>query len=451
MVDYADDGLDWYRNLVGQQGPYPSSSDPAGQAGTMPGGMDRSAASGQGPYMGYRAQQNPFPAQLQPPAQPSLMQRFLTSINPISSAEAAPAPQMAPQPTPGTTLNTNPVTAEAPLSISGEFPHLAGAPAQPPPSLSTEFPHLGNQPLRAPAPAPAPEAAPSSGVAGGGLAAVAPASLINLGTASGNQRVREILKRANPDLSDQDIKDWAAQQLRTGGAPPSSSAGPSIPTPFINAGVDPRTLTRTQDQRPPPVPPTIFGGPPGPPPPIVQAPIPVGQPRLAPHPARAGRAGQQPIGALADPSVGGAGGAAPSPGEYFATTGNARGASWTPGGFASPPAQHFQTPLTPMFGPGQWIGGGQPTAAAPQGGGNARGGGYDVGGMFANLPNDAFNGAGGGNTQGGGYDVGNLFANLPNDVFNGAGGGGGRIATAQVPRRARIAGYPAGTGYAGGL
>jgi hypothetical protein len=227
--------------------------------------------------------------------------------------------------------------------------------------------------------------------------------MINQGMASGNQRVQELLKRSNPDLSDQDIKDWAAQQLKTGGAPPTSSAGPSIPTPFINAGADPRTLTRSQGERPPPVPPTMFGDPPMPPSrPDVQAPIPVGQPHLGGHPARAGSARQQPIGALADPSIaGGAAAAAPSPGEYFATTGNARGASWTPGGFASPPAQHFQTPLTPMFGPGQWIGGGAaaPGPAAPQTVGRGTPGGYNVGGLFRNLPNDAFNGAGGGNAR----------------------------------------------------
>jgi hypothetical protein len=102
---------------------------------------------------------------------------------------------------------------------------------------------------------------------------------------------------------------------------------------------------------------------------------------------------------MADPSVSG-GAAPPSPGEYFATTGNARGASWTPGGFASPPAQHFQTPLTPMFGPGQWIGGPQPGPAAPQVVGRGvpqGGGGYNVGGIFNNLPNNTFD-----NSQGGG-------------------------------------------------
>jgi hypothetical protein len=135
-----------------------------------------------------------------------------------------------------------------------------------------------------------------------------------------------------------------------------------------------------------------------------------------------GGANNAPRGALADLNAA----QPPSPGEYFATTGNARTPVWQPGGFASPPAQHFQTPLTPMFGPGQWIGGAQPGPAAPQVvGRGAPQGSYNVGGIFQNLPNNVFNGAG---------------AAAPT-----------RVARAPVIQRRVVGGYPPGTGYAGGL
>jgi hypothetical protein len=59
MADgYADDGLDWYRQLIAG-GP----NDPSGSAGNLPGSgvSGYPQASGSGPYMGYPATQNPFP------------------------------------------------------------------------------------------------------------------------------------------------------------------------------------------------------------------------------------------------------------------------------------------------------------------------------------------------------------------------------------------------------
>jgi hypothetical protein len=222
-------------------------------------------------------------------------------------------------------------------------------------------------------------AAPSGGWGSAlrtGLEAVLPASTLLQGLASGNKGIRDIQQRAAAE------RDAAAYPDSTTypQTQPQPQRAPLPPTPSVT---------------------TLFGDPPlppvRPPPPVVQAPIPVGQPHLGGHPAHAGAARQQPVGALGDTSVTGA--APPSPGEYFATTGNARGASWTPGGFASPPAQHFQTPLTPMFGPGQWIGGPAQAAApagraAPQTVGQGAPGGYNVAGLFANLPNNTFNNSG---------------------------------------------------------
>jgi hypothetical protein len=408
MADgYADDGLDWYRQFVAG-GP----NDPYGSAGNLPGSGPSGypQASGRGPYMGYQALQNPFPAQPQVAApQQSLMQRLLNSINPISSAQAAEvAPAPAPATTPGITLTHNPVTssegaAEATPMLDEILRQHANA-----------TPNLDKAIEATPKPGAAPEsaAAPESSAVSGGLAAVAPAATLLSGLESGNAGIRRIQQEA------------ARQRAIAASADTPTST--TLPTGLPQVQPQPQP----QPQRAPPVPPasTIFGGPPGPPPPIVQAPIPTGQPHMGGHPAYAGAARRQPVGALADSSVTG-GAAAPSPGEYFATTGNARGASWTPGGFASPPAQHFQTPLTPMFGPGQWIGGPQPGPAAPQVvGRGAPQGGYNVGGLFANLPNDVFNGAGGG-------------AQAPT-----------RVARAPVMRRQpMIQDYPPGTGYAGGL
>jgi hypothetical protein len=132
-----------------------------------------------------------------------------------------------------------------------------------------------------------------------------------------------------------------------------------------------------------------------------------------------------------------------NPGEYFATTGNARTPTFQPGGFASPPAQHFQTPLTPMFGPGQWIGG-QQAAQAPQ---PNRGG--------IPLSSSAFQGGGGippsATAQAPpqqGYNVNGIFNNLPNDAFGGgySSGRGGRAAPAYAVRRPPIAGGLSGVG-----
>jgi hypothetical protein len=86
-----------------------------------------------------------------------------------------------------------------------------------------------------------------------------------------------------------------------------------------------------------------------------------------------------------------------------------------------------------MFGPGQWVGGAQP--AAPSGGGG-RGG-----QAAAPAPSS-------------GYNVGGIFQNLPNNWFDQS-GQGGRVMAAPMQRRrsvnAQAGYYPAGAGYAGGL
>jgi hypothetical protein len=459
MADgYADDGLDWYRQLVAG-GP----NDPYGSAGNLPGSgvSGYPQASGSGPYMGYRAQQNPFPGQpTSPQARPSSWwSNLLGAVNPISSAEAAPAPQPAPQSAPGTTLNSSPLNTEAPLSISSEFPHLSSQPlsgASASPSISSEFPHLSSQPLRTPEAPPRPTTAERGSFAPGTFKYGSPiGAATSAATLANNPTQAQVEERINNPLTVSEAGNniwtnltghpWG--QPAPAGAPPSSKAAPPIPTPFINAQPDPTTLTRSEGERPPPISPTIFGEPPGPP----QRQPPDRAPPIPPQPtfhARGGRAGA-PVGALGDPSVagGGGGGAAPpSPGEYFATTGNARGASWTPGGFASPPAQHFQTPLTPMFGPGQWIGGPQPGPAAPQAVGRGQaapqgGGGYNVGGIFNNLPNNTFDNSGAG--RGGPVQLTRLAQAPPTNA---------PIRTARARRPLMdTGGFAPGTGYIGGL
>jgi hypothetical protein len=158
----------------------------------------------------------------------------------------------------------------------------------------------------------------------------------------------------------------------------------------------PQQTTKTPVIAPPIDPPPPFGqAPPNPNylPPFNRGPIP---PYLS-HPGARAPSIQQRPGDVAPPAPSIVD-LRPQPprGEYFATTGNARTPVWQPGGFTSPPAPHFQTPLTPMFGPGQWIGGQpqqqqQQQQQAPSAGRSSGMSGYNVNEIFNNLPNDAFN------------------------------------------------------------
>lgn len=129
--------------------------------------------------------------------------------------------------------------------------------------------------------------------------------------------------------------------LATQDAPPTTSSAPA------SAATDPPTLTRTQDQRYPPVPPTTNSYPPGPPGPTVRGPIPIEIPQMTVHPSQRapnlgyGVPGAQPTPA-SDPIN-------PLPGHYRASVGNARGATWVPGGMDNPAPQIFRGPTT-MYG-----------------------------------------------------------------------------------------------------
>jgi hypothetical protein len=333
--------------------------------------------------------------------------------------------------TPGTTLNSRPITT--PNSSTGQpayadpsapdtqFATPRGGPLTTTPNSSTGASAPGVRtylPNQAPENyVPRPGGAPAAGgglgsAIGIGSQAIMPASTLLQGVVSGNKGAQEILRQAHPDWSDQDMKDWAARQLG-GGYPQSTTYPQTQPGPGPSAA--PPMF--------PPMPPS--GGPSTggtaqmfPPPPTVIPPFTVSPtvhpndsvPYPPPRPRRSGAGGGR--------SGGGGGSAASpaappsSPGEYFATTGNARSGVFTPGGFAQN-SPHFYTPVSGpdlRFGPGQW------SPGPPQQSGNARGGGgYDVNGMFANLPNNTFNSAGG---RGGG------------------GGGIPRTARAQVPQQA---------------
>jgi hypothetical protein len=392
--DYADDGLDWYRNLVGQQGPYANVS--AGAAGSMPGSMNRPAASGQGPYMGYPAQNNAMANRPNTPGGGFSISQLL-GISPANAEELPPGFQRGTydpatgqwHDAPGMTLNNSgPRPITTPNSSTGapisEFAMPQGGPLTVTPNSRT--------------------GAPAPGIRGLPATRMPRPGLLNLLPETPSASETESTLNAPPGLPT--LRDIRNSIL---GEPGTRTI--LNPNGGLSTETAPTTQAQPQAKLAPPVPP----GPPPPPvdtaspPPInippfnVPPPPPQPPPRGVPIPPQptfhsGGRRGSgAPIGAMADPSITGAA-AAPSPGEYFATTGNARGASWTPGGFASPPAQHFQTPLTPMFGPGQWIGGAAaaPTAAPGTGGRGAQSPGYNVNGMFRYLNNDLSPNYGGG-------------------------------------------------------
>jgi hypothetical protein len=444
MADgYADDGLDWYRQLVAG-GP----NDPYGSAGNLPGSgvSGYPQASGRGPYMGYPAQG--APAAKSPGSGFSISQ--LLGINPANADELPPTGYQGAghydpitntwTDTPGHSLNSMP-QGGPPRVIT--TPSSAPTETAPPPTFKMATPQGGQLTPYSSGGAPAPgirtypfptprmprpgllNALPDTPSASETEARINnPPGLPTLrdirNTFLGDPTTREILQPGGG------ITTEPMPQTQT--QPKSAAAPPGQPPPPVDTA------------SPPPINLPPFNVPPPPPqPPPRGVPIPP-QPTFHTRGGKGsgGPANNAPQGALANPNA-----AAPSPGEYFATTGNARGASWTPGGFASPPAQHFQTPLTPTFGPGQWIGGGQPAPgpAAPQVvGRGAPQGGYNVGGMFANLPNNTFDNSGtGGGGRGGRTQIAPAQASMdPNSA----------AAMLRAFGRSRLPGNP-GAGYAG--